>query len=200
MTLSEIIVVVAIVGLLAMLAAMSLKPSVQMAKARDSKRKTDLKTISISLEDYLGDHPCYPQESEMSCSPGDGLRPYLAKIPCDPLTKESYAYSRPDDCSQFVIYAKLETEKEMKYGAYNYALSSSNLRVLPTVEPTPTAAPPAPTNTPAPTPTPAPYLGPYGCFSGECKKLFDLDCNPKYDRDDCRGNCYYGGEVRNECR
>lgn len=192
--------VVAIVGLLAMLAAMSLKPSVQMAKARDSKRKTDLKVITISLEDYLGDHPCYPEVSMMECTPGDGLRPYLAKIPCDPQTKKSYTYIRPDDCSQFVIYAKLETEKEMKYGAYNYALSSSNLRVLPTVEPTPTAAPPAPTDIPIPTPTSPPYIGPYGCFSGECKPLFEFDCDPKYDRSECRGRCYVDGEVSNECQ
>lgn len=190
---------VAIVGLLALLAAMSLKPSVQMAKARDSKRKADLKTISISLEDYLNDHPCYPEESVMECTPGDGLRPYLAKIPCDPQTKESYAYSRPDDCLQFVIYAKLETEKEMKYGAYNYALSSSNLRVLPTVEPTPAAAP-EPTDTPVPTPTPPPYLDYYGCFSGICEPLGERNCNPKYDRSDCRGQCYFDGEVRNECQ
>lgn len=207
MTLSEILVVVAIVGLLVLLAAQSLKPNVQMAKARDARRVSDLKVISTSLEDYLGDHPCYPDESLMTCDPGDGLRPYLGKIPCDPQTKESYTYTRPDSCSQFVIYANLEAKEEMTYGAYNYALSSSNVRVLPTIYPTqtpapsgPTEVPPEPTQTPSePTPTPD-LAGFYGCFSGVCESLGGRNCNPKYDRADCREQCFFGGEIRNECR
>lgn len=163
-TLIEITIVVAIFGVLIVLTAISLNPIGQLSKARDSQRKSDLKKIANALEDYLGDHPCYPDEATMNCVPGTGLDPYLKKIPCDPVSGQSYSYTRPE-CNQFIVYAKLDLEKKLIYGTYNYAVASPNYRVVPTIFittapttfiplPTPTTVPlPTPTFVPLPTPT-----------------------------------------------
>ena len=151
MTLSEIVVVIAVVGLLALMAIMSLKPSVQIAKANDSRRKADLKKIATALEDYLGDHPCYPSAEQMSCNPGTGLRPYLDKIPCDPETGSDYPYEwgPEDNCSMFAVYSTLKLETENFYGEDkgNYVVTSPNYRIASLATPIPTS----PESTPIPT-------------------------------------------------
>lgn len=180
MTLIEVLAVLAIVAMIMILAYSSLRPMFQLAKARDSRRKTDLKRISIALEDYAGDNPCYPsliyQENE--CLPSGEIGPYLSKIPCDPLTGEQYPYSSPDGCSQFALYAALELENTISYGWGNYVLTSPNLQVIPTILITPTSpiVPPtsgptqplSPTNTPAP---PPPGSNWWGCKSGVCVRI-----------------------------
>lgn len=139
MTLSEIIVVAAIFAILVTLAALSLAPRLQLAKARDSRRKADLKRIALALEDYAGDKPCYPaaiyDEDAPGCVASGQIDPYLRQIPCDPQTKEHYSYDS-SSCKEFVIYATLELEKEKDYGSgKNYVLSSPNTRVMPTIVP-----------------------------------------------------------------
>lgn len=212
-TLSEVIVSITIVAILAIMGYQGLKPAVQLAKGRDGRRKADLNLISNSLENYAGDHPCYPEEALLSnCSPGIGLKPYLNKIPCDPLTGLPYAYVRPE-CKQFVVYASLETQTTEDYGdRRNYAISSSNLRVIPTLVGGATSTPgqPVATNTPAPTippgptvtPSPTPIIpsGYYGCFSGRCEELtVGEKCEPKYQTSDCLENCLLNGEPISEC-
>lgn len=137
MTLSEVIVVVAIFAILVTLATLSLNPRFQLARARDSRRKADLKRIAIALEDYAGDKPCYPTAiygGGTGCVASGEIDPYLHNIPCDPETKELYPYVRPS-CKEFVIYSTLELEKEKEYEFGNYVVSSPNLRVMPTISP-----------------------------------------------------------------
>jgi len=203
MTLSEIIVVVAILGLLIVLAAMSLNPKLQMAKARDSRREADLKRISTALEDYAGDHPCYPTAiyQGSGCTASAEINPYLRNIPCDPLTKAHYYYDNLDDpCKKYAIYASLETVKNITYrDNYNYAVTSPNVKITPM--PTGTSALtsiPEPINTPVPTAAPSetPYSL-FGCFNGVCKLLTGPSpyCLPNYSNlsdcvdDCCRGHC-----------
>lgn len=180
LTLSEIIVVVAILGLLIILAMQTIKPSYQLAKARDERRVADLKKISTALEDYAGDKDCYPDaiydETKEGCYADQGFGHYLKNIPCDPLTKEPYPYEKPDDaCNKYVVYATLELEKDITYGLGNYALASPNLLLEPTLLPTsapgegePTAPPSEPSATPTFAPGETRY---YGCVSGECTLL-----------------------------
>lgn len=166
MTIAEIVVAVAIVAILSTLVLFSFNPRLQLGKSNDSRRKADLKRISIALEDYSGDHPCYPSViyQNTGCLPSGEIKPYLNNIPCDPRTHEQYPYARPDDCKEFVIYATLETENIASYGLGNYAQTSSNLRVVPVVgTPTPTGIS-VPTF--APTPTSPPAGNYYGCFFG----------------------------------
>lgn len=193
-TLAEVIVVVAILGILIVLMMQSINPNLQMGKARDSKRKSDMQKISIALEDYLNDHRCYPTVEQMFCDPGTGLVPYLNKIPCDPKTKQSYYYERPDDCSKFGLYTNLEVG--VPCGEYNYIITSPNYIVeYPCVSPTPPSG-----STPTPiTPTPTgPIMG-YACFSGVCQPITEGTCEPNYqDPEVCVHQCQANPSA-NEC-
>jgi len=212
MTLSEIIVVVAILGLLIVLAAMSINPKLQLGKARDSRRKADMQRIAISLEDYAGDNPCYPtaiyNEASDDCVASMEIDPYLKRVPCDPLTNDHYEYVRPK-CKEFIIYTSLETQKTMTYGAYDYALSSPNLRVIPTVS-SPTGSG-GTTSLPAtPTPTISTESWPYyGCFGGACRYIEETQCTPHYQNatnctmaETCTYNCCcsLGGDDTYRCK
>jgi len=218
MTFVEVMMVVGILMILLVLSALALRPRFQLAKVMDARRKADLKTLSNALEDYVGDNPCYPEETEMNnCDPGTGLKPYLNKIPCDPQYKTPYLYVKLD-CKKYVIYTRLEVEEEVvEYGVGNYAVSSSNLRIIPTVVVTPTAPPqPQPTATSGPTaqPTAVPS-GPtptidvrtafYGCMSGVCVNLpVPPPCSPSYQGyPDCDlgwgSMCGSPEDPKNEC-
>jgi len=207
MTLSEVIVVAAIFAILVTLAALSLSPRLQIARARDSRREADLKKISIALEDYAGDKPCYPPqiyENVPGCVASGEIDPYLRQVPCDPQTKEHYPYVLLS-CKEFVIYSTLELEKEKEYEFGNYALSSPNVRVIPTI--LPTVSPgggtsfPIPTEEPAgPTPTPG-EANLYGCFSGVCTPLLGFVCQPTYSLgENCGGFCGTPESPLNQCQ
>lgn len=201
-TLIEAIITITIVGLLALMAYLYLKPSWQIAKAQDSQRKADLNKISKSIEDYLNDNPCYPVESTFDDCGGEGFKPYLREIPCDPRTKQPYVYIRPE-CQRYAVFASLETENlDITFGANtgNYGVSSQDFRLEPTiVEEGAGGGEAEPTNTPAPTPTP--NLGVYfGCFSGECQELSGPECEPNYLDSDCYNSCGNPISPLNECQ
>jgi len=199
MTLSEIVVVVAILGLLILLTVFSFKPTLQLARARDSRRKADLKKISVAVEDYSGDHPCSPvkvYENSETCRPATEFAAYLNPVPCDPQTKKPYSYKRLDpNCKQYAVYATLELEKIITYGAEigNYVVS--NVRLEPTSL-TPGAG--GGETTPGPTAPAGIY---YGCFSGVCLKLSGSEqCDPNYiGSDNCFGKCGTPENPLNEC-
>jgi len=135
MTLSEIIVVTLILGIFVLLAILTLKPKYQIAKARDKKRVSDLKKISTGLEDYVGDHPCYPDDVPAGTWVNE-LEHYM-RVPKDPLTGQNYLYEKPQ-CSHFIVYATLELEETKTYGPNgNYVVTSPNLHLDPTIIPTP---------------------------------------------------------------
>ena len=92
MTLTEILVVVAIISLLSVLVTGYLRT--QVFKGNDARRKADLNRIGIALEEYEKDNGCYPLPNLVVCNPGIGLQPYLDKIPCDPETGEDYVYDK----------------------------------------------------------------------------------------------------------
>jgi len=117
---------------LIVIALTALNPKAQIAKANDQKRKSNLKTISIALEDYANDNSCYPAviyNSNGTCTPDNGFKAYLPNIPCDPLTKTPYVYERPDNCKEYIVYATLELETVNNYAHGNYILTSPNVKV-----------------------------------------------------------------------
>jgi type II secretory pathway pseudopilin PulG len=181
LTLTEILVVVAILGTLILLVFLTIKPSYQMARARDGRRKTDLKKIATAVEDYGGDHPCYPAsvyENADTCRPATGFAAYLNPIPCDPQTKKPYVYRRLDApaCKKYAVFATLELEETITYGsdAGNYVVS--NVRVEPT--PITPGVGGGEGDTPSPTTPPVSF---YGCFSGVCLPISGPEqCDPNY--------------------
>ena len=136
MTLSEVLVVIAILGILILLAAFFIRPIFQIGKAKDAERKSDLKKLATVLEDYATDHKCYPNET----SGLNVLAPnYIPQIPTDPKTKQSYTYVCSNDgdcsngagCTKFAIFTTLESETGTSYSQGNYVVTSPNYSLAP---------------------------------------------------------------------
>lgn len=116
-TLIELLVAIAV---LAMLMALVLGSYIhQTRKARDAKRKSDMQRLRVVLEDYYNDFDCYPPVASLSCNPGTSLRPYMAKVPCDPRTKTSYTYvpAAGACANSYWFYTKLEYLRDPEIGA-----------------------------------------------------------------------------------
>jgi len=67
-TLIEILVVIAIIGLLATIVLVSLNTA--RKKARDAKRLTDMRQIVLALEMYYDDNENYPSRTSDACCDG----------------------------------------------------------------------------------------------------------------------------------
>jgi len=197
-TLVEMLIVIAVLGVLIISVIIALNPSLMLGKVRDAIRKTDIRSISGGLVDYaINRQGCYPQvlgwEGE--------LRPnYLKSVPRDPKTHQSYIYecSPPNlacQCPGYGLYANLETEEGINYAnGSNYVIANGDYQPL--IEPTST-----PTLELQPTATPTPvYTGSdyYGCFSGVCQQISGPSACPNinYQLPDCAGQCF---NPLNEC-
>ncbi|HQE63290.1 MAG TPA: prepilin-type N-terminal cleavage/methylation domain-containing protein [bacterium] len=103
-TLVELLVVIAIIGILSTLSVVVFNNV--RAKARDSRRLSDVKQIGMALELYYDDTGRYPPPPTPTGTPITGLClsnsgftstcgtiPYLQKIPSDPLPNIHYTYS-----------------------------------------------------------------------------------------------------------
>lgn len=77
-TLIELMVVIAIIGILASIISVSLISS--KAKGRDAKRIADIKTIQLALETYYSDNASYPT----SIYAAPFYPNYLSNVPMDP--------------------------------------------------------------------------------------------------------------------
>lgn len=200
-TLVEMLMVVAIIALL-LIAFLFLLLS-QLEKARDARRKSDLDRIKKAFEEYYNDHNCYPDPSILNNCGGNELAPYIAAIPCDPVTKQPYFYLplAGNQCGGYRLLTKLENEDDpfirqaecddecgCGYGSgYNYGVSSgvklkNDVCVLP--DPSPAVSPsPGVTPSPSPTPSSAPVSpspsGPpateYACDSNGVCNIYDED-------------------------
>ena len=81
-TLLELIIVIAIIGILATIALPSLRDMPR--RAAESVLKTDLRTLRDVIDQHYGDKGKYPKSLEALVEAG-----YLRKIPVDPITKSS---------------------------------------------------------------------------------------------------------------
>lgn len=132
-TLIEILVVVAIIGILAGIIVANLDT---VRRSRDSQRISDLLKIQTALEQYKADNGSYPPNEwsssvniQLNCPSGVGLGNsdcsiiYLAKFPVDPHNSlddfyitawgwpAQYYYTRLSD-NAYVLKACLEVPKE----------------------------------------------------------------------------------------
>lgn len=184
LTLIELIIVITIIAFLALLILfMTKKP---LFKGNDARRKGDIKNLQTAVEEYQNDNNCYPTSTVVTCQPGNGLKPYISAIPCDPVTKASYFYdydSEHPTCPKWYrIYAKLEVADSAGYysGDYNYYAGSAN----------------------APDPSLFSKSSFYGCRSGACVPILwdptrpGPECDPNSRSRNCDGIC---GRPQAEC-
>lgn len=202
-TLIEVMIVVAIIALLALMAMFMMTNN--LAKSRDGKRKTDLNRLKVAFEEYYGDENTYPPDTILSNCGGEGLRPYLNEIPCDPKTDKPYCYiydantvgqhfrilgnlEYDDDpiidelnCGIEGVYCGFEDEcTPLGYSRFNYGVSSTNVLVASDdVEQQSTPTPsPSPTSTPLPSSVP----GTHACSAlGVCNTY----TNPQSPPNNC---------------
>ncbi len=96
-TLLELIIVVAIIGILATIAMPALKDMPR--RANESVLKTNLRTLRDLIDQYYGDQGHYPESLEVLVEKG-----YVRMIPYDPLTKSAKTwqliYEEPDPLAE----------------------------------------------------------------------------------------------------
>ncbi|MBI5151713.1 MAG: prepilin-type N-terminal cleavage/methylation domain-containing protein [Candidatus Pacebacteria bacterium] len=105
LTLTEVLVVAIILAIL-IIASMINAPKF-IARANDSRRKSDLEAFKIAFERYYDDYKCYPDPSVMTTCRTTVLSTYLPYIMCDPKLEMPYEYVR-ESCKSFKIYTTLE--------------------------------------------------------------------------------------------
>jgi len=147
-TLVELIIVMAILGLLATVGLASFRSS--QIKGRDAQRKNDLGQLQRGLEAYYNDKGRYPitvdfpsagspwQDTLLS---GETGTLYMKEIPADPT---AYDYVYWSDGTSYKIFAHLENQKDKDIVPddcnpvrnepcdgvnCNYGVSSANVRV-----------------------------------------------------------------------
>ncbi|HTP56807.1 MAG TPA: prepilin-type N-terminal cleavage/methylation domain-containing protein [Candidatus Paceibacterota bacterium] len=104
-TLVELLVVIAIIGVLATLVLLQLGTA--RARARDTKRITDVNQIRTAVEQYFEDNGGhYPASTDLS----DLAPKYITRVPTDPLTGDPYNYAWSPDTNptSYQIWATLE--------------------------------------------------------------------------------------------
>lgn len=84
-TLLELMIVMAIMGILITIAQPSLKQSI--VKAKESVLKEDLFQLREAIDQYYADNGKYPDQLEELINSDDLSRSYLRGIPIDPFTK-----------------------------------------------------------------------------------------------------------------
>ena len=110
LTMTELLIVVAILAILFIMALLSWQT--QTAKARDGKRKADLKRYSVVLEDYYNDNECYPTSTLLDNCGSTDLNPYLQSVLCDPRTDDPYDYTVDPSCGWYAICTNLENDND----------------------------------------------------------------------------------------
>jgi prepilin-type N-terminal cleavage/methylation domain-containing protein len=107
-TLIEILIVVAIIGILASIILVGLGSF--RARGRDARRIADLREVQNALELYYTKNQQYPDASDWN-----GLQSILinggigvSAIPNDPLSGRNYGYCKTSDNYNYVIAAYLE--------------------------------------------------------------------------------------------
>lgn len=168
LTLIELLIVIAVLGILAAAVLVAINPTVKLAQTKDSQRKASVSQLGNAMQSYLTLNGKYPLSSSGwigdLISAGE-LKTAPPQIPnnayCSTNNQNGYCYYVNANQSEAKIYVLLESPSGCPSGTAYFIWSSitgangvhcdSNEISLP--EPTPTNTP---TPTPTATPTPIP--------------------------------------------
>ncbi|OGH09981.1 MAG: hypothetical protein A2152_03445 [Candidatus Levybacteria bacterium RBG_16_35_6] len=117
-TLIELVIVVAVLGIISTIVMTSINPMAQFQKANDGRIKSDLAQLQRVLESYyedVGRYPASPDyEIQTIADPstgnawGDPWSPYMDFLPKSPgYPNRTYVYYSPDG-QTYYLYANLE--------------------------------------------------------------------------------------------
>ncbi len=120
-TIIELLVVIVVIGILLALLIPNLFSA--QARARDTDRKNDLKTIRDQLESHYNDKNYYPGAATMAT---DMVTEYLPALPTDPKTNAVYGYTPTPagcttlarTCTAYTVTATLENTNDASYPTY----------------------------------------------------------------------------------
>lgn len=129
-TLMELLIVIAILGILAVLVSGNLINSLK--RGRDAKRKEDLQQIQKAVELYYEDNNQYPTVDELAFDGNSKLKHptidtkiYMQKLPKDPTSSYTYQYvvdTIPGGTNNaYRIYSYLENDQDVGPGTNNPA-------------------------------------------------------------------------------
>lgn len=173
-TLIELLVVISIIAILSVIGITAFQGT--QAKARDSIRKQDLRTLATALEIYYQKNNKYVENVTVCQTNPDisintfysAIKDYInGQTPTDPNTKQAYCYLSENGLN-YTLCAKLEntSDPDIISGAcnppdYNYAKSSEGY--IAQASPTPTSSTLTSTlsiiiSTPTPTPLPSNFV------------------------------------------
>ncbi len=117
-TLIEMIVVIALLGIISTAILATIDPFGQLQKSNDTRRKADLESIQHALELYYQDNDKYPDSSAdfqilngaTTVAWGSSWQPYMATLPKDPSLSSSYVYYSPSTANgqTYYLYANLQ--------------------------------------------------------------------------------------------
>ncbi|MFA6474912.1 MAG: prepilin-type N-terminal cleavage/methylation domain-containing protein [Patescibacteria group bacterium] len=112
-TLIELLIVIAIIGLLATLAIVSLTTA--QRKARDTKRLADVKQIQNAVEIYYRENNTYPLTDDVNNTTwtefGTSLDPYTTALPIDPTNTSPYVYTYGTNAAGIEYFVAVELEQ-----------------------------------------------------------------------------------------
>lgn len=121
-TLIELLVAITIIAILIAIGTISWTKAQE--KARDGKRKSDLKAIQQALEDYYRAKLYYPGDPNLTdddwCGTINGsndvedtlVPAYIQQMPADPDLSNGYVYHKKNSGNDYDLYAKLENTND----------------------------------------------------------------------------------------
>ena len=109
-TLVELMVVIAMLGILLGMAFAVLNPKHQLSKVDDARRRQDIKQIKTALDTYYTDHNCYPTTLPFGEAWVENNTTYMREVPQDLAcagNTNCYVYKYLGGCPQWnVVFTK----------------------------------------------------------------------------------------------
>jgi prepilin-type N-terminal cleavage/methylation domain-containing protein len=139
-TLIEILIVVAIIAILSSVVLIGLGPT--QKSGRDARRLSDLHEVQTGLELYYGKCGFYPSTTlnggcPLTCNSAVGYKDMstaltgsgigVSSVPQDPVSGHTYYYGTDQNCSKYLLMAKLENKDNSVFVNYT-APSSTDFR------------------------------------------------------------------------